>query len=164
MVASQPVTCLFPTEVPAQISDGTPGRAPSSLSLMGIPMRRPPYSCSDCGQKFSCPPCWPSTGGCTQERSPTPAPTVAFALSTLPCSSVTGLFHCDSCLFPCPECGKSFKCKYALEAHQWVHHPGGKRLRWQQAAAGCSGPGFLLGGQDPPIHLCYFPDIFQECG
>uniref|UniRef100_A0A8C5VYJ9 Zinc finger protein 785 n=1 Tax=Microcebus murinus TaxID=30608 RepID=A0A8C5VYJ9_MICMU len=66
--------------------------------------------------------------------------------------------HSDSRPFPCPECGKGFKRKYALEAHQWIHRSGSKRLSWQQA------PIPVLGGQDPPVHFQYFPDIFQECG
>ncbi|KAF5914698.1 hypothetical protein HPG69_005195 [Diceros bicornis minor] len=71
--------------------------------------------------------------------------------------------HSDSRPFPCPECGKGFKRKYALEAHQWIHRSG-QRLRWQQPAVGLSDPIPVLAGHDPPVHFRYFPDIFQECG
>uniref|UniRef100_A0A9L0IHS3 Zinc finger protein 785 n=1 Tax=Equus asinus TaxID=9793 RepID=A0A9L0IHS3_EQUAS len=108
-----------------------------------------PYSSPTCSLRFAC-----------EKLYPCPDCGLHFTYSSLLLGHQH--IHSDSWPHPCPKYGKCVKCKYALEAHQWIHRSG-ERLRWQQPTVGLSEPIPVLGGQDPPVHFWYFPDIFQEC-
>ncbi|XP_021556297.1 zinc finger protein 785 [Neomonachus schauinslandi] len=122
-----------------------------------------PYSCPSCGLHFAYSSLLAIHRRTHTGEKPYPCPDcgLRFTYSSLLLSHQR--VHSDSRPFPCPQCGKGFKRKYALEAHQWIHRSG-KRPRWRRPAVGLSEPILVLGGQDPPVHFRYFPDIFQECG